>query len=156
MSLLINSIVAISNLSYLYFTKDNNNKYCYYGYLPMIVSIIYHLAETKHKLIGLYPINLYANYLLNIDRIFAILSLLWCLYFYYLYRQIIKNKVIIIAIVGIISLVYSERDIIYENIIHQVPNNKSYFFVNYYDFLVFHTCWHIIAFYCLAYTFTSF
>ena len=78
-----NIIVALSNFSALYFCKNRTSLKSLIVYVPMIASLIYHLAETKHGLIGLYPLNKYASHLLNIDRAFAIASFCFGIYRFY-------------------------------------------------------------------------
>ena len=137
----LNYIVASTNLVplyYIYHYKMNIHQILLMT-LPMCASFIYHLSETKRGLIGLYPINQYSELLLYIDRFFALIAIITCLY------KSINNNIdkhlIVYMIIGLFALVISERDVIYENI-DIYPN----FSVNKYEFLCFHSLWHILAF----------
>lgn len=129
-----NIIVALSNFTALFFI--NRNKFNNYVLFPMIASFIYHLSETKHNLPGIIYLNQYSFFLLNIDRFFAILSGLYVL------SKLIKNpkqsiNFYMIGIIGVISLLYSEKD---------------YFFpiINETEYIITHCIWHFSAFYCLC------
>lgn len=113
--------------------------------MPVFASIIYHLSETKHNLPGIYPLNKYSNILLNIDRFFAVISFIVTLYNIIklpLYKQI---KYLTIGIMALLCLIISERDVIYKNL-----NIYSDFTINQYEFILFHSIWHFMAFTLLA------
>ena len=145
----INFIVALTNLTGLYYIvyKKLTMIQILIISCPMCASLIYHLAETKHNLLGLYPINKYSSQLLWIDRFFAVCSV--CIVLLYLIKnhnnlnQIVKN--IIIGILGLLCLLISERDIIYKkmDIYHDYVMNQ-------YEYLFFHSLWHIFAFVLLG------
>ena len=137
----LNYIVASTNLVplyYIYHYKMNIHQILLM-ILPMCASFIYHLSETKRGLIGLYPINQYSELLLYIDRFFAIIAIITCLY--KLKNNNVDKQLFVYMIIGLFALVISERDVIYENI-DFYPN----FSVNKYEFLCFHSLWHILAF----------
>lgn len=99
----------------------------------MFASFIYHLAETKYGLDGLSYLNQYANILLNIDRFFAVLSAI------YILKKLINNyeqslKFYFIGIIGIIVLLYSEKDYFFSKIDET-------------EYLITHCIWHFAAFY---------
>jgi hypothetical protein len=79
--ILINYIVASTNLIALYyvFYYKMNMYQIIQIILPACASFIYHLSETKHGLVGLYPINKYSELLLYIDR-FLLFYLLLLVY----------------------------------------------------------------------------
>ena len=140
--ILINYIVASTNLIALYYVLyyKMNMYQIIQIILPVCASFIYHLSETKRGLVGLYPINKYSELLLYIDRFFAILSFITCLY-KVRNNNIDKQLYLTYGIIGLSALIISERDIIYDNI-----NLYHNFIVNKYEFLCFHSLWHIIAF----------
>jgi hypothetical protein len=127
----INIIISFLNFIGLYFSNS------VLMYFPIFASFLYHLAEIKHTLPGIYPLNKYSNFLLNIDRFFAIIGFLMVL-----------NKIDLkLGIFGILCLMISERDVIYTNL---TGNYLDTFKVTYFDFLIFHCIWHIVAYYILA------
>src|SRR5438552_661255 len=97
---LINILVSISNLVAIPFIwkKNDNNKYLIF--FPMFASFLYHLAETKHHLPGIYPFNLYINKLLWLDRICAILSGFFVLRSLLLKSSLISNKFLLMSSFG--------------------------------------------------------
>jgi len=151
---LINLFIAFTNLIGLFFI----NKTLSYIQLtillcPIITSCLYHLSEKKHNLYGIYPFNKYTRQLLNINRFIAIISFniiiikLFMDINYYSYG-IGKKKLLNIlkfGIIGLISLFISERDIMYQKI-----NIYRGFVVNKFEFLFFHSIWHIVAFIILG------
>lgn len=128
-----NIIVAYSNfIALLAFKKVNN-----YVFIPMMASFIYHLSETKHNLPGISILNNYSEFLLEIDRFFAVISGLYVLTKLINHKQ--KCSFYIIGIIGFISLLYSEKDYFYPTI-------------NEIEYLITHCIWHFAAFYCLLET----
>ena len=127
-----NIIVSLSNLSGFYFFNFSLDFYIF----PMLASILYHLSETKHNLPGIYPFNNYTFYLLQLDRIFAVISFL-----------LIMNKlnfhIFILGIIGFLFLFLSEQD----TILNKIGFNIE---LNVWIFTITHCLWHIIAFYCLS------
>lgn len=141
----INIFVAFTNFIGLLFI---NNKLSYVQLIillcPIIASCLYHLSETKHNLYGIYPLNKYTNELLIIDRFFAIVSFIIIiikLFTCRVFKFINLKKLIKLIIIGTISLIISERDIIYQKL-----NIYNDFVVNKFVFLFFHSIWHIVAF----------
>ena len=128
-----NIIVALSNFIVFFFI--NNKKRNNFFLFPMMASFVYHLAETKHNLPGIIYLNKYSLLLLNIDRFFAILSGLYVL------SNILKTpkqtiNFYFIGIIGVICLLYSEKDYFFPNI-------------NEIEYIITHSIWHFSAFYCL-------
>lgn len=138
MSGVYNIIIAVSNLVLLLLIGNNHSKYKYLSLLPMMASFIYHLAETKHNLPGIYPLNQYHNLLLNIDRFFAVGSGLLIINIIYSKPNILNTKILSIGILGFLSLINSERDNI------GIPISKL-------EFTITHCIWHFAAFYGLNY-----
>lgn len=145
MYVIINIIVAVSNLSAILMSRDINFKYKHIIYYPMIASYLYHLAETKHNLIGIYPLNLYSGLLLNIDRFFAIYAIAHVLYIIYKYPILINNNLIVTSIIGTGFLLYSECDVFWKLCIFESSDNISLF-----KFMCCHCIWHLLAFYLLT------
>jgi hypothetical protein len=132
--MLVNILVALSNFIGFYFS--NSILICF----PIFASFLYHLAEIKHELPGIYPLNKYSGILLNIDRLFAIIGFL----------IVLKNfdKINLkLGIFGLLCLMISERDVIYTNL---TGNYLKMFKVSHFDFLIFHCIWHVVAYYILA------
>ncbi len=92
--------------------------------LVIMASIFMHLSETKHDLVGIYPLNQYSNLFLNIDRVTSISITTLILYWYYKYQI----KLPIIGFIGIICLFISEH-----------INNQIVF-------LLFHNLWHMLGY----------
>jgi len=98
----------------------------------MFASILYHISETHHNLTGLI-FTKYTNYLLFIDRIFAIIALVYGVYLIYINNYIYYSIISINIIIGIFALLFSEL------------------FGNYpIIYTLFHCIWHCIAFIILA------
>lgn len=135
--MIYNILVALSNYTVLPLVLTNTSAYKYLTLLPMTASFIYHLAETKHNLPGVYPLNTYSYQLLNLDRLFAVLSggLVVCILLKN--PKLITLKLLSLGLVGVTSLLYSERD--------KIPGLT----IRPFSFLISHTVWHITAFYIL-------
>lgn len=144
MRVYVNLIVAASNLTGLVFSRDIPHSERWFIYLPMLASVLYHLAEVKHGLPGVYPLNLYAGPLLWVDRLFAAISA--CIVGYALWYQpkIGTLTFWIVGIVGLVCLALSERDTTYRMLF-----NKT-IYVSEGEYLFTHSTWHICAFYCLS------
>jgi hypothetical protein len=147
--MLINFIVSLTNFVGLYFIGDHtlSTVQAILMYSPMIASAIYHLAETKHGLTGIVPLNIYANELLNVDRFFAVIS--FCVVVKCLINCNINKKqrlyMSTAGLIGLVCLFVSERDIVYEKL-----DIYADFKVPKYQFLIFHSFWHIYAFRLLS------
>jgi hypothetical protein len=147
--MLTNLIVSLTNFSCLYFIGNYKmslvQKFLIYS--PMITSVIYHLVETKHNLPGIPFLNKYANELLMIDRFFAVIS--FGVVVKYLINSNINRKRRIYmstaGLIGLMCLFVSDRDIVYEKL-----DIYTDFKVPKYQFLIFHSLWHIYAFRLLA------
>ena len=147
----VNLIVATSNLSLLYYIYGIKLSRFQILFIcaPMMASSMYHLADTKHGLTGLYPLNIYENELLFLDRFFALVS--FCKVVQYIVNNSIKISLIncsMLGILGVVCLFFSERDIIYKEM-----NIYEGFEISTYQFLIFHSAWHIIAFRILSIAF---
>jgi len=138
--MIINLIVGSTNLVGLYYIlcyKTNLHQSLQIIF-PMCASILYHLADTNHGLDGLYPLNIYSNQLLFVDRFFAIISGITCLYKLAYIKNPTQTNVFtygLVGLVGLVCLIISERDMVSQG-----------FTVGKYEFLFFHSLWHIIAF----------
>lgn len=129
--MILNIIVGYSNFVALLFARKINT----WVLFSMFASFIYHLSETKHGLPGLSELNKYSSELLNIDRFFAVTSVI------HVFSKLVrnpkrKNTFYFIGIIGVICLLYSEKD---------------YFFaeISKIEYLITHCVWHFCAFYCL-------
>ena len=148
---MFNYIVALSNLVALPLIYNNPsvNPFKYFTILPMVASFLYHLAETNHGLPGISPLNRYAKLLLTIDRFFAFVSSLIVLNLLNICPTLISFanfSTLLIAIVGILSLLYSERDIIRPILIeYKLPYQWT--LINRFEYTVSHVIWHFTAFY---------
>ena len=136
-TVLANYIVACSNLIAIPLAEYLKPGQRIIIYLPMFASYIYHLSETKHGLPGISPLNQYTNVLLNIDRFFAIKSVLYVMRTIYYKPRIIDKAFVLAGLLGTISLMYSERDV-YTTM--EVGN----------EFIVYHCIWHVCAYYILT------
>jgi hypothetical protein len=136
-----NLFVASTNLCGLYFARNKSFQGQMIIYIPMIASIIYHLAETKHNLPGLPFLKNYASLLLTIDRLCVAGTICSLLY-------VNKNNIgnlfntdnLIIALLGFSSLLWSEKD----KFPHLFGNLSKT------EFAVSHGLWHILAFYGIS------
>jgi hypothetical protein len=132
----LNTLISSTNLFGIipiYIALNNNN---YIGALitfcAMFASILYHISETHHNLTGLI-FTKYTNYLLFIDRIFAIIALVYGIYLIYINNYIYYSIISINIIIGIFALLLSEL------------------FGNYpIIYTLFHCIWHCVAFIILA------
>jgi hypothetical protein len=128
--MLINVLVALSNLVALGYAGEHQP----FLLAPMTASFLYHLAETKHGLPGVFFLNRFTLQLLVLDRAMAILSAL------YLCTVLIDQgrvhlfcvpKVLITGTVALLCLAISELADRW--------------------FAVFHILWHVLAFDTLAF-----
>jgi hypothetical protein len=145
---IVNYIVAASNLLAIPFANRISNSSKYLLYAAASASTIYHLAETKHSLVGVYPFNKYSNVLLNVDRIFAILSFLYVLQRIYKKPKLLTRNMLIIGSIGVMCMWFSERD----QIQHLFNEPKWYLYVSKMDFMISHIIWHVSAFAVMSYT----
>jgi len=137
-----NIIVTLSNFSfigYLHYFKVTNAHIL--TYIPMIASILYHAAERKHGLPGIYPLNQYCNELIWFDRIAAAGVSVYAANRYITHGDI--TEFISYGIIGLMCLGISEYDIIAKLFGIKLK-------MNIYVFTVFHSIWHNIAFWLLA------
>jgi hypothetical protein len=109
-------------------------------YFPMVASIIYHLAETKHNLPGIPFMNKYANQLLNIDRIGAVDAFIYISSKIYQNPNLLTSKLVSIGLVGFVALAYSEKDVIANKLFNEKIN------ISHTEFVISHIIWHLCAF----------
>jgi hypothetical protein len=130
----VNCVVALSNLVGIALSWDLSfGKRCIV-YAPMIASFIYHLSETKHGLVGLYPLNKYSLQLLWIDRFFAFASGAVILYRLFNGKHSLSNGFLSLLAMGSISLFISEKDLIFPGYVSKT------------EFMISHSFWHYCAF----------
>ncbi len=143
MSLLPNFIVSASNLVFLYFTRDKSVNLPLY--FPMVASIVYHLAEVKHRLIGFPILNKYASELLWIDRIGAFYAAAIMLLDVYHNPSLLTRKLIVIGAIGFAALAYSEMDTACKKLFGLDLT------LSHTEFVVSHCIWHLCAMKCFSY-----
>lgn len=142
----VNWFVASTNLLTIPFARQITNSSKYLLYSAGIVSAIYHLAETKHSLFGVYPFNKYSNILLNIDRLVAIISFGCVMRKAYINPNVLSPTIITTGLFGVGCMLWSERD----QMQCMFKQPKWYLRVNKVDFMISHTIWHCTAFYVMA------
>src|SRR5258708_22801849 len=136
--MLVNILVAYSSLLPILYIKDMNPIIL----VPMTASFVYHLSETKHNLPGIEFLRDYSSILLNIDRIFAVISFLYGLV--NLFKDPKRQYIFyIIGFIGIFSLLYSEKDYILGSSVQIGPITHT-------EFLISHSILHLCAFWCLS------
>jgi hypothetical protein len=158
MSVLYNLVMALSNLSALYFANYAFGQHAFsvwrFEYVPMIASGLYHLAETKNQLPGVYPLNRYTALLLNLDRLAAVFSafvILAC-------NPSITLTFVGLVVVAFLALALSEINVIlYALHEFNLKYDKSYNLdypkgkpLNKNVFVVTHCVWHVLAFLILS------
>lgn len=138
-----NIIVSASNLYALFgsiqFYKNGEYINSFLINCAMISSILYHLAESnKHNMTGIYFLKPYEKKLLNIDRFFAISSVL---IFSIKYWLIIFNNSAIMNIIpiGLFSLILSEFPNYSPVTVFPKSTEKIIFIIS-------HCIWHLCAF----------
>lgn len=144
----INIFVALTNLiGYTYIKKHTPISKTIFILFPMIASVVYHLAETKHGLEGIYPLNHYADQLLVVDRIGAFFAGL-------IVFTVLKNKgyhseffkrTLTLGFIALICLGMSEIDVGFK-----ILRIYDGFVINKWQFLIFHSLWHLLAFMILG------
>jgi hypothetical protein len=165
-----NILIASSNLIVVPLIYQSRTAGSYWLLMPAIVSFLYHLAETRHRLPGIYPINRYESFLIKLDRLFAFGSALYIIY-HLLYNpsEIMlssRKSLLFRGLFGLLLLEISERDILYlflyrslkslaRGISTEISKVKDHplppqYKVGQLDFLVSHIGWHMIAFSVLA------
>ncbi len=140
----VNLVVASSNLVAFWFGW----RMPWYNQLrlalPATASILYHLSETKHGLTSIYPLTLFTNKLLWLDRFFAVAAGLVVLSKF----NTTSTALRVWMGVGLGLLLYSERDMAYSALFSTpVP---WWCRVNPRVFALTHSLWHGIAFYILS------
>lgn len=156
MTQIINLIVAATNLILILLVKNIDSFYKNLLYLPMIASVLYHLGETKHGLKGIYPFNKFTQQLLFFDRLCAYVSFVFILKSIFDFPGLLLQKnFLLVGIFGLLNLVISERDTIYKTLINE-QDLKKFFKVGEIEFVIFHSAWHISAFYCLVFSFKKY
>ena len=137
----VNYAVASSNLAAVAFVWNVRSAWKWAVALPVLASVLYHLAEVKHGLPGVSPLNKHARALLWLDRLFAVASaavvLLSCVS---RPAQTLGDAWFLAAgSVGPACLLWSERDVAFTKW-KLAPL----------EYLLTHAVWHAAAFYCLA------
>jgi hypothetical protein len=110
----------------------------------MIVSILYHLFETKHHLSGLPFLNQYSYQLLWIDRIGAMYASLYMMKKVYDFPSWFTKELLLIGVIGFISLAYSEKDTIWMNLFGETLKLSNV------EFVLSHSLWHFCAMKCFS------
>jgi hypothetical protein len=96
----------------------------------IIASILMHLSETKHGLIGIHPFNKYSRIFLWFDRIMAYICSLHVLYIMYYKWNSLTNDFILWGLFGLLMQMVSE--IIVTN--QELP------------LIITHCIWHYVAY----------
>jgi hypothetical protein len=138
MTLFINYIVCLSNLYALLPIVHSINNGTNIGTLltinAMIASMLMHISETKHGLVGVAPFNRLSTLFLNYDRVSANLLFVYIVY-------ITVNNGNIVSLLTTISP-YSYLGVTCLFLSEKVLTHNVYFFA------VTHVLWHIFAFHC--------
>jgi hypothetical protein len=151
-----NILVACTNLVALPLIFTSSNSRRWWMLFPMLASFLYHLAETKHGLPGVKPLNAHAARLLWLDRFGAFGSALYIVLTMYNRPHIFTLPRLCVATLGLASLWYSERDIcfvFYHRLFGKtltLSDIPPTYRVGQSDFAVSHSCWHFSAFYTLS------
>lgn len=107
-------------------------------FLSLTASVFMHLSETKHGLKGIFPFHILSYPLLQIDRLFAILSGILFLYMYIaIWPEITTEDRKAYFMIGFFALFCQFTSEVYSQ---HLP--FSYWF-----FVIFHLLWHFIAFF---------
>lgn len=143
MSILVNLLVAGSNLIVFLIPFPQAKLGAPIILLAMTASILYHLAETKHNLPGVYPFNLYTQELLNVDCFLAWLAAFTATINVFKTGQDLKPFVQHLSF-AFLALFLSEMD-------QWIPQlaNKPFFAAT-------HCIWHFMAFTALCQTFSRY
>jgi hypothetical protein len=112
---------------------ENENYICaVIAFCAMFASIIYHMSETRHGLPGIF-LKKHSEKLLLIDRIFAVIAMIYGLYLLYMnkniYLPVIILKIIIAISAGCLSEIFGKDPVLYT---------------------MFHSIWHCIVFLILG------
>jgi hypothetical protein len=146
----INIFVALTNLvGCTYIKKHTPMSKTIFILFPMIASVVYHLAETKHGLEGIYPLNQYADQLLIVDRIGAFFAGLFVLVVLVVLTVLKKKRhyqfffesILMLGFIAIVCLGMSEIDVGFK-----ILGIYDGFVINKWQFLFFHSLWHLLAF----------
>lgn len=151
----VNLIVALTNfvaLIFIYRVKGITPN-IYYVLFPMSASILYHLAETKHHLPGIYPLNRFSSFLLNVDRFFASVSAIFIGICLYNYRCHVDTRLWTLIPASLLFLALSERDVIASVFKEEfsIIFHPKYYTVGGWEFAFFHGIWHVLAYMILSY-----
>lgn len=95
----LSNVMVIFTLLRTTFTIHFNISLC-----TALASFLMHLSERKHDLPGIYPLNQYANVFLNLDRIMAMIGIVYMLSFFW-YRM----DVIILGVIGLLFMTISKN-----------------------------------------------
>ena len=138
-----NIIVALSNSVCLPFIANiDNYRSKRRLYCAVAASTLYHLAENKYEE-GYNLLNISLDKLLLFDRAFALMiGIIVFINIYFVPKKLTKS-IIINAIAATICLSLSEYDMIYL-LLTGIELEK----VDKTQYIIFHSLWHIFAFYC--------
>jgi hypothetical protein len=127
----VNLFMAASNLpGLLILYQPMRIEYKALSVCTIISSFLMHISETKHGLVGIYPFNKYSWHFLQLDRIFAIFSVIVVLCILYERWNKTSTKLILFGCVGLFLNMLSE----------------NLFRDNITGFVVTHSLWHWIAY----------
>lgn len=142
-----NYIVSTSNFIALPMMYLSDSPYRYFMLLPLLGSFLYHMAEKRHHLPGIYPFNNYQDELLFFDRLCAFLSGLIIVRF--MIFNPITPEFIVVNIITWLSGIMSEKDMIHDYLLKQEHHMARYFATSHLEFTISHCIWHFGAFYLL-------
>lgn len=142
-----NIFVSATNLSFLFFVRGKTyNKFLL---MPMFASIIYHFFECR-RCYGT-PFK-YEHLLHEIDRLFSYFAMGYVAHFTYYNPEFITLTNITIGVSAMLGLLISERDKKKDIVKYLFNYDSDPIYVSDFDFLFFHSIWHIGAFYILSLT----
>lgn len=145
-----NIIVAASNLIGLCHVWLNFDTHKFMIF-PILASILYHLAETKHGLSGIAPFNEFTFILLQLDRFYALISAFIVGYVIFNKYDQLPGMFWYDLVIGLIDLTLSEKDTICSNLVNRDWKlNAVLFHVSKIEFVIIHSLWHILAYNVLA------
>jgi hypothetical protein len=129
-----NIIVAFSNFIAIPFFIFSNQNILYL--IPCLASFFYHLGSRKNGFPGIKPFRRYEQELLWIDRIIAVLSIIYVL------SQIHRFTIAIyiLGVIAVICCLISDGNVLYKLITGiQLDMSRN-------PYIIFHCIWHISAF----------
>ncbi len=111
---MINLVVASSNLVGLYDWSQVD----FMILLMIVCSVLMHLSETKHGLLGIYPFNLWSYQFLWLDRIMAyVLTIQTLFYLYYKWNHVSQSLLLLglcgVSLMGISEIIVTNQQIVF-------------------------------------------